>query len=139
VGGAEASLFISFANGSFCNWKFWFGPRLSPLASTMSGFTEPNSLVIGLLTAGGLAPCLSAAVGYLIAKYGSRYPDIKIICYKNGYKGLLQVKRIKDYLTHYPIDKLSLSLVLGRLRDCAQGVLPRREGAPVTRRLVHRK
>jgi hypothetical protein len=61
----------------------------SIIFNTMASFASPNTLTIGILTAGGLAPCLSAATGYLISKYGARYPDIKIICYKNGYKGLL--------------------------------------------------
>jgi pyrophosphate--fructose-6-phosphate 1-phosphotransferase len=44
---------------------------------------------VALLTAGGLAPCLSAAVGGLIQRYTDLYPQIRIICYKGGYKGLL--------------------------------------------------
>jgi len=44
---------------------------------------------IALLTAGGLAPCLSSAVGGLIERYTELYPDIEIICYRSGYKGLL--------------------------------------------------
>jgi len=44
---------------------------------------------VALLTAGGLAPCLSSAVGHLIAEYTRRSPATKILCYKSGYKGLL--------------------------------------------------
>ena len=44
---------------------------------------------IGILTAGGLAPCLSSAVGGLIERYSEIAPDVEIICYKDGYKGLL--------------------------------------------------
>ena len=44
---------------------------------------------IGILTAGGLAPCLSSAVGFLIEKYTAADPTIEIICYKSGFKGLL--------------------------------------------------
>jgi pyrophosphate--fructose-6-phosphate 1-phosphotransferase len=44
---------------------------------------------VALLTAGGLAPCLSAACGGLIQRYNDLYPEIKIIAYKGGYKGLL--------------------------------------------------
>jgi pyrophosphate--fructose-6-phosphate 1-phosphotransferase len=44
---------------------------------------------VALLTAGGLAPCLSSAVGGLIERYTELYPDIEIICYRSGYKGLL--------------------------------------------------
>lgn len=42
-----------------------------------------------MLTAGGLAPCLSSSVGALIHEYDTKYPDVEIICYVNGYKGLL--------------------------------------------------
>jgi pyrophosphate--fructose-6-phosphate 1-phosphotransferase len=42
-----------------------------------------------MLTAGGLAPCLSAAVGGLIERYGAVAPDKRIIAYRNGYAGLL--------------------------------------------------
>ena len=44
---------------------------------------------VAILTAGGHAPCLSAAVGQLILHYTSQCPDWEIICYKSGYKGLL--------------------------------------------------
>jgi diphosphate-dependent phosphofructokinase len=45
---------------------------------------------IALLTAGGIAPCLSAAIGYLIAGYTDAAPEANIIAYKNGYMGLLK-------------------------------------------------
>jgi diphosphate-dependent phosphofructokinase len=44
---------------------------------------------VAILTAGGLAPCLSAAVGGLIERYSEIDPSIEIICYRSGYKGLL--------------------------------------------------
>ena len=44
---------------------------------------------VALLTAGGLAPCLSAAVGALIQRYTEVAPDIELIGYRNGYSGLL--------------------------------------------------
>lgn len=44
---------------------------------------------VGILTAGGFAPCLSSAVGGLIERYTELDPDIEIICYKHGYWGLL--------------------------------------------------
>ena len=44
---------------------------------------------VGFLTAGGLAPCLSSAVGALITEYAVKHPSVEIICYTNGYKGLL--------------------------------------------------
>jgi len=42
-----------------------------------------------MLTAGGLAPCLSSAVGGLIERYTEIAPDVRIIAYRNGYAGLL--------------------------------------------------
>jgi len=45
---------------------------------------------VALLTAGGLAPCLSSAVGGLIERYTEIDPSIEIIGYLNGYKGLLK-------------------------------------------------
>ena len=44
---------------------------------------------VALLTAGGLAPCLNAAIAGLIERYTSVAGDIQIICYRGGYKGLL--------------------------------------------------
>ncbi len=44
---------------------------------------------VGILTAGGLAPCLSSAIGGLIERYTEIAPEIEIICYRSGYKGLL--------------------------------------------------
>ena len=44
---------------------------------------------VAMLTAGGLAPCLSSAVGGLIERYSEVAPDARIIAYKNGYAGLL--------------------------------------------------
>lgn len=49
-------------------------------------FTKPK---VALLTAGGLAPCLSSAVGALIERYSEMAPDVEIIGYLDGYKGLL--------------------------------------------------
>ena len=39
---------------------------------------------VGILTAGGLAPCLSTAIGDLIERYTQIDPSIEIICYKSG-------------------------------------------------------
>ena len=44
---------------------------------------------VALLTAGGMAPCLSAAVGSLIQRYTQRSPQLEIIGYRNGYQGVL--------------------------------------------------
>jgi len=51
---------------------------------------KKNIKKVGILTAGGLAPCLSAAIGYLIEAYTRKAPELEIICYVNGYMGLLQ-------------------------------------------------
>ena len=44
---------------------------------------------VALLTAGGLAPCLSTAIGRLIERYTEVSPETEIIAYIGGYKGLL--------------------------------------------------
>lgn len=50
---------------------------------------------VALLTAGGLAPCLSSAIGFLIKRYSEVAPDVEIIAYRNGYHGLLKGESIK--------------------------------------------
>ena len=50
---------------------------------------------VAILTAGGLAPCLNAAIGMLIERYSELDPSIEIICYRSGYKGLLLGDSIK--------------------------------------------
>jgi pyrophosphate--fructose-6-phosphate 1-phosphotransferase len=42
-----------------------------------------------MLTAGGIAPCLSSAVGGLIEQYTREAPEVRLIAYVNGYAGLL--------------------------------------------------
>lgn len=44
---------------------------------------------VALLTSGGLAPCLSSAIGGLIERYSAVAPDVRIIAYRNGFAGLL--------------------------------------------------
>ena len=44
---------------------------------------------IAFLTAGGIAPCLSASIGALIEKYNEIAPEAELIGYLNGYRGLL--------------------------------------------------
>ena len=39
---------------------------------------------VALLTAGGLAPCLSSAVGALIEEYSKVAPEVEIIAYRNA-------------------------------------------------------
>ena len=50
---------------------------------------------VGILTAGGLAPCLSAAIGFLIDNYTRTAPGVQIICYLGGYAGLLKGESLK--------------------------------------------
>ena len=45
---------------------------------------------VAFLTAGGLAPCLSASIGFLIDEYTKRDPSVEMIGYINGYMGLLK-------------------------------------------------
>ena len=44
---------------------------------------------VAFLTAGGIAPCLSATIGRLIHNYSKIDPSIEMLGYLNGYKGLL--------------------------------------------------
>jgi diphosphate-dependent phosphofructokinase len=70
---------------------------------------------VALLTAGGLAPCLSSAVGGLIERYSEIAPEIEIIAYRSGYKGLL----------------LGDSYVIGPAERAAAAVLHRHGGSPI--------
>ncbi|MDO5747846.1 MAG: pyrophosphate--fructose-6-phosphate 1-phosphotransferase [Actinomycetaceae bacterium] len=70
---------------------------------------------VALLTAGGFAPCLSTAVGYLIRRYSDLMPEVEIIAYRHGYHGLLS----GNYIT---IDQ--------QARDNAE-VLTRFGGSPI--------
>ncbi|MCL2788471.1 MAG: pyrophosphate--fructose-6-phosphate 1-phosphotransferase [Micrococcales bacterium] len=45
---------------------------------------------VALLTAGGFAPCLAAAISGLIQRYTDLAPEVEIIAYEHGYWGLLQ-------------------------------------------------
>jgi pyrophosphate--fructose-6-phosphate 1-phosphotransferase len=45
---------------------------------------------VAMLTAGGLAPCLSSAVAELIERYSELVPDVEMIGYLAGYRGLLK-------------------------------------------------
>ncbi|CDN54451.1 Pyrophosphate--fructose-6-phosphate 1-phosphotransferase [Neorhizobium galegae bv. officinalis bv. officinalis str. HAMBI 1141] len=49
---------------------------------------------VAMLTAGGLAPCLSSAVGGLIERYNDVAPDIEMVAYRSGYQGVLLGDRI---------------------------------------------
>ena len=56
--------------------------------------TESPIRKVAMLTAGGLAPCLSSAVGGLIERYSEIDPTIEIIAYISGYQGLLRGESI---------------------------------------------
>ena len=49
---------------------------------------------VAFLTAGGLAPCLSSSIGFLIDEYTKKAPDVELIGYLNGYMGLLKGESI---------------------------------------------
>ena len=53
-----------------------------------------NVKKVAILTAGGLAPCLSSAIAALIERYTEVAPEVEIICSVGGYKGLLEGKSI---------------------------------------------
>jgi len=57
--------------------------------------SEKKPIVVAILTAGGMAPCLSAAVGGLIERYTVICPEAKILCFLDGYLGLLQGRCIE--------------------------------------------
>ena len=83
---------------------------------------------IALLTAGGLAPCLSASVGFLIDMYSKKLPKAEIIGYRNGYMGLLkgwsipvtaQVRKMALVLTQHGGSPIGNSRVkLTNVKDC---------------------
>ena len=49
---------------------------------------------VAFLTAGGLAPCLSSSIGFLIDEYNRKAPNVEMIGYVNGYMGLLKGESI---------------------------------------------
>ncbi|THV10628.1 pyrophosphate--fructose-6-phosphate 1-phosphotransferase [Rhizobium rhizophilum] len=63
---------------------------------------------VAMLTAGGLAPCLSSAVGGLIERYTDIAPEVELVAYTSGFRGLLMDYKIeitkemreKAYLLH---------------------------------------
>lgn len=83
---------------------------------------------VAILTAGGLAPCLSSAIGSLIERYTEIAPDIEIICYRSGYKGLLlgdsykvtpEIREKAGLLHHFGGSPIGNSRVkLTNVKDC---------------------
>ena len=49
---------------------------------------------VAFLTAGGLAPCLSSSIGFLIDEYTKKAPEVELIGYLDGYMGLLKGESI---------------------------------------------
>ena len=70
---------------------------------------------VAILTAGGLAPCLSASIADLVERYTAVAGEIEIICYRSGYKGLL----LGDSLKLSPADR------------AVAGVLRQHGGSPI--------
>ncbi len=50
---------------------------------------------VAFLTAGGLAPCLSSSIGFLIDEYTRKAPEVEMIGYLDGYMGLLKGNSIR--------------------------------------------
>ena len=83
---------------------------------------------VGILTAGGYAPCLSSAVGALIQAWTAADPAVEILGYRHGYHGLLtgdrvvvdeEVRRHADRLHHFGGSPLGNSRVkLTNDEDC---------------------
>ncbi|MDR1433288.1 MAG: pyrophosphate--fructose-6-phosphate 1-phosphotransferase [Puniceicoccales bacterium] len=66
---------------------------------------------VAILTAGGVAPCLSSAIAALIEKYDELSPGIEIICYRDGYKGLLLGDHVS--VTHGVVESVELLYKFG--------------------------
>lgn len=91
---------------------------------------KSNIKKVAFLTAGGLAPCLSSSVGYLIDEYTKLDPSIEMIGYINGYKGLLlgdsisvteEVRKNALVLTEHGGSPLGNSRVkLTNVEDCVK-------------------
>lgn len=64
-----------------------------------------NCPKVALLTAGGLAPCLAAAVAALVERYRELVPGVQIIGYLYGYQGLLLGQSID--LTSIPLSAIT--------------------------------
>lgn len=50
---------------------------------------------VAMLTAGGLAPCLSSAVGALVERYTAQAPQVRLLGYRDGYAGLLAGRTVE--------------------------------------------
>jgi len=85
---------------------------------------------VAFLTAGGLAPCLSSSIGFLIDEYTKKSPETEMIGYVNGYMGLLkgesipvtpEVRKNALILTHHGGSPIGNSRVkLTNVADCVK-------------------
>ena len=85
---------------------------------------------VAFLTAGGLAPCLSSSIGFLIDEYTKKAPNVEMIGYVNGYMGLLkgesipvtdEVRKGAMVLTKHGGSPIGNSRVkLTNVRDCVK-------------------
>ena len=85
---------------------------------------------VAFLTAGGLAPCLSSSIGFLIDEYTKKAPSVEMIGYINGYMGLLkgesipvtpEVRKNAMVLTKHGGSPIGNSRVkLTNVRDCVK-------------------
>ena len=90
---------------------------------------------VAFLTAGGLAPCLSSSIGFLIDEYNKKAPNVQMIGYINGYMGLLkgdsipvtdEVRKNALILTKHGGSPIGNSRVkLTNVRDCVRRGLVR--------------
>ena len=96
---------------------------------------------VAFLTAGGLAPCLSSSIGFLINEYTKKAPNVKMIGYINGYMGLLkgnsipvtdEVRKNALILTKHGGSPIGNSRVkLTNVRDCVRRGLVREGEDPL--------
>ena len=96
---------------------------------------------VAFLTAGGLAPCLSSSIGYLIDEYNKKAPQVEMIGYINGYKGLLmgesipvtdEVRKHALVLTKHGGSPIGNSRVkLTNVKDCVKRGLVREGEDPL--------
>ena len=96
---------------------------------------------VAFLTAGGLAPCLSSSIGFLINEYTKKAPSVEMIGYVNGYMGLLKghsipvteaVRKHALVLTEHGGSPIGNSRVkLTNVKDCVKRGLVREGEDPL--------
>ena len=85
---------------------------------------------VAFLTAGGLAPCLSSSIGFLIDEYTKKAPEVELIGYLDGYMGLLKGNSVKvtDEVRKHALDLVkhggspigNSRVKLTNVRDCVK-------------------